>query len=234
MLNEVVSTSNTLPVAVTAKVARTETSRPIAAVERSETEGAGVRDGRSAVALAPPGSEDTRGLEALVQSSTDEDAAGLSEAEQSVVRELAARDREVRDHEQAHARVGGQYAGEPTYIYQTGPDGRSYAVGGAVSIDTAPVRNDPQATIQKMEIVKSAALAPAEPSAADRRIAALAEAQKLQAIGDLRAAETAEQTEPPAREEVTSRSGRVEAFLEMLAALTEPVRNPRSQLDLVT
>jgi hypothetical protein len=109
----------------------------------------------------------------------------LSQEEQAVVAELRARDREVRDHEQAHARVGGPYAGEPSYSYQTGPDGQRYAIGGEVAIDVAPIDGDPEATIQKMEVVKAAALAPAEPSGQDRKVAALADAQRMQAIADL-------------------------------------------------
>ena len=59
--------------------------------------------------------------------------------------------------------------------------------GGAVAIDTAPVRDNPEATIAKMQVVKDAALAPASPSMADRRIAAQAEATRLAAIAELAA-----------------------------------------------
>ena len=118
----------------------------------------------------------------------------LSEEEQAVVDQLAARDREVRNHEEAHARVGGQYAGNPSYTFQEGPDGKQYAIGGEVPIDVSPVADDPEATIVKMEIVKAAALAPAEPSGQDRKVAALADAQRQQAIADL--AELRRQTEP--------------------------------------
>lgn len=178
--------------------------------------------------------KDPRGLQALMESGARRDAAGLTEAEQALVKQLAARDREVRDHEQAHARVGGPYAGEPTYTYQTGPDGQRYAVGGAVSIDTAPVRDDPRATIRKMEVVKAAALAPAEPSAADRQIAAIAEAQKLQAIGDLNAARSAAAA-PESGAFAGGAKTRVEAFLDALANLTEAVqgRNIGASLDFV-
>ncbi|MEM7507518.1 MAG: putative metalloprotease CJM1_0395 family protein [Pseudomonadota bacterium] len=114
-------------------------------------------------------------------------ADGLSEAERQLVEQLKARDREVKDHEEAHARVGGQYASEPSYDYQVGPDGQNYAIGGSVQIDVSPVKDDPRATIAKMEIVKAAALAPAEPSPADRRVASLADAQRLAAIAELNA-----------------------------------------------
>ncbi|WP_261593070.1 putative metalloprotease CJM1_0395 family protein [Pseudoalteromonas holothuriae] len=102
------------------------------------------------------------------------------QVKQQEIQELKARDQEVRLHEQAHARVGGQYAGSPSYEYQRGPDGNNYAVGGEVMIDVAEVPGDPQQTIDKMQTVRAAALAPAEPSGADRAIAADA-TQKLSA-----------------------------------------------------
>lgn len=107
------------------------------------------------------------------------------EAEQQQIEELKARDREVRLHEQAHARVGGQYAGSPSYEYQRGPDGNNYAVGGQVMIDVAEVPNDPKATIDKMQTVRAAALAPAEPSGADRAIAADATQKMASAQAEL-------------------------------------------------
>lgn len=93
-------------------------------------------------------------------------------SEQLQVAELASRDRQVRAHEQAHAAAGGPYAGAPSYSYSRGPDGKRYAVAGEVGIDVAAVPNDPQATLAKMEVVLRAALAPAEPSAQDLRVAA--------------------------------------------------------------
>ncbi|SEA86267.1 putative metalloprotease CJM1_0395 family protein [Alkalimonas amylolytica] len=102
-------------------------------------------------------------------------------AEQQELRELQARDREVRAHEQAHAAVGGQYASAPTYTYERGPDGNQYAVGGEVQIDLSEIPANPQATVQKMQQVRAAALAPAEPSAADQRIAAEASRRMLAA-----------------------------------------------------
>lgn len=110
---------------------------------------------------------------------------GLTQEERALVAQLSARDREVRKHEEAHARVGGPFAGAPSYDFQAGPDGRRYAIGGEVPIDVSPVQGDPSATIFKMEVVKAAALAPAEPSAQDRSIAATADAIRLEAIAEL-------------------------------------------------
>ncbi|GIZ12656.1 putative metalloprotease CJM1_0395 family protein [Pseudomonas sp. NCCP-436] len=98
---------------------------------------------------------------------------------------LVKRDREVRAHEQAHAAVGGAYTGAPRYNFTRGPDGQRYAVGGEVSIDTAAVPGDPEATLRKMETVLRAALAPAEPSAQDLRMAVRAQAQATQARAEL-------------------------------------------------
>jgi hypothetical protein len=123
-------------------------------------------------------------------SQQQEQADKQAQAEQQELRELQARDQEVRAHEQAHATVGGRYAGSPSYEYQQGPDGQRYAVGGEVQIDLAPVANDPQATIQKMQQVKAAALAPAEPSSADRSIASEATNRLLKAQAELIAENT--------------------------------------------
>lgn len=119
------------------------------------------------------------------QGSSVEDAQGLDEAELKQLTELKARDREVRAHEAAHQAVGGQYAGSISYVYERGPDGAQYAVGGEVSISTSPVRGDPQATIDKMRVVRAAALAPAEPSPQDRAVAAEAMQLMLQAQSEL-------------------------------------------------
>lgn len=103
------------------------------------------------------------------------------EAMLSEVRQLAARDREVRAHELAHAAVGGQYAGAPQYTFKRGPDGVSYAIAGEVSIDTSRIPGNPEATIEKAQLIRRAALAPAEPSAQDRRVAAQAAQMEAEA-----------------------------------------------------
>jgi hypothetical protein len=93
--------------------------------------------------------------------------------EAQVLRQLRARDREVRAHEAAHAAAGGQHVvAGPRFDFQRGPDGRLYAVGGSVQLDTSPVPGDPRATLEKAEQIRRAALAPAQPSGQDRRVAA--------------------------------------------------------------
>jgi hypothetical protein len=108
-------------------------------------------------------------------SSSDTTGKDLTRAQQEEVQQLQQRDREVRSHEQAHIAAGGAYIRSGArYEFERGPDGQNYAVGGEVSIDTSPVKGDPEATIRKMQTVRSAALAPAEPSNADRAVAAKA------------------------------------------------------------
>ena len=110
----------------------------------------------------------------------------LTEEEQKQIDELKARDREVKTHEQAHIAAGGSYVkGGATYDYQTGPDGKQYAVGGSVNIDTSPVDGDPEATIAKAQVVIKAALAPAEPSGQDQKVASAARQMMSEARKEL-------------------------------------------------
>ncbi len=115
-----------------------------------------------------------------------EDRSELTKEEELAVKELKRRDAEVKAHEMAHLGAGGQYVrGGASFEYQTGPDGRRYAVGGEVSIDTSPVAGDPKATIRKMQTVRRAALAPAQPSGQDRSVAAAASQAEAQARQEL-------------------------------------------------
>ena len=110
----------------------------------------------------------------------------LSDEEQAEVRELKQRDQEVRRHEQAHKGAAGSHAtGGPSFEYTTGPDGKRYAVGGEVNIDTSEVPGDPQATIAKMQQIRSAAQAPANPSSQDRAVANQAAATERAARAEL-------------------------------------------------
>ncbi|QXD16839.1 hypothetical protein GQ464_007845 [Rhodocaloribacter litoris] len=110
----------------------------------------------------------------------------LTPAEEEQLRRLKKRDAEVRQHEQAHLLAAGPYAqGPPRYTYQVGPDGKRYAIGGSVKIDTRPVPGDPEATIRKAQVIRRAALAPKDPSPADRRIAHEAGRMEMKARQEL-------------------------------------------------
>jgi hypothetical protein len=119
----------------------------------------------------------------------------LTDAEKEQLRKLKERDREVRAHEQAHKNAAGPYVrGGPYYTYQRGPDGRRYAIGGSIVLDTSPVPGDPEETIRKARTIRRAALAPADPSAQDRKIAQEAAKMEREAREELREEKMAELT----------------------------------------
>lgn len=116
--------------------------------------------------------------------------------QQSEIQSLKDRDKDVRNHEQAHlSAAGGIAVSGASFQFVTGPDGQRYAVGGEVSIDTSAVANDPVATLRKAETIRRAALAPAQPSAQDYSVASKAAAMANKASIDiLRSQQAAEQT----------------------------------------
>lgn len=110
----------------------------------------------------------------------------LTEDEKAEVEKLRARDREVRAHEAAHKAAAGNHArGSAQFSFENGPDGRRYAVGGEVSIDTSKVSGDPEATIRKAQTIRRAANAPVQPSAQDRSVAAQASQMESEARAEL-------------------------------------------------
>ncbi len=130
----------------------------------------------------------------------------LTDEEKAQVAKLKAIDAKVRAHERAHTAAGGQYAGAPSYSYTRGPDGRMYATAGEVSIDIG-AENDPHATLRKAAQVAAAALAPADPSGADRAVAAAAQKLRLQALAEIRAEKQAEQQAEQQQKEVKPGGG---------------------------
>ncbi len=105
----------------------------------------------------------------------------LTEEEKEIVKELEKRDAEVRAHEEAHARAGAGLTGRPSYEYEIGPDGKRYAIGGSVQIETSTVSNNPEATAKKADKIKAAALAADSPSAQDYAVANAAMQMKTEA-----------------------------------------------------
>ena len=107
-------------------------------------------------------------------SSSSSTAGQLTAEQRQQIQQLVAIDRKVRDHEQAHLAAAADLARSgASFGYATGPDNRQYAVSGEVSIDVSPART-PQETIAKAQRIRAAALAPADPSSQDGRVAALA------------------------------------------------------------
>lgn len=156
-------------------------------------------------------SENTNTSKQAQSSSSNE----LTQEEVKELTELKARDIEVRAHEQAHLSAAGSHAtGGASFTLQKGPDGQAYAVGGEVGIDLS-VESDPNATILKMQTIKRAALAPANPSSTDRQVAGQASVKEAQARQEilqeqqeqlLQTEDTESKSEEPDISEITSTS----------------------------
>ena len=87
----------------------------------------------------------------------------------------------VKAHEMQHLLALGKYAGAVVFGQRVGPDGDSYIVSGGVKVD-ASEEYSPEATIEKMNIIKRAAFAPGDASFRDFLLAARAVYAKQQAI----------------------------------------------------
>lgn len=123
---------------------------------------------------------------------------------QTDIQKLQSTDRNVRNHEAAHlAAAGGLATGGANFTFQRGPDGRLYAIGGEVNINTSPGKT-PQETLTKARQIRAAALAPADPSPQDMAVANQAsqmEAEAMQEIasnpdGDEKPSQTAFKLKP--------------------------------------
>jgi len=118
-----------------------------------------------------------------------EEVTELTPEEKEQVKELKKRDAHVRNHEMAHLAAAGSLArGGPNYEFQTGPDGRSYAIGGSVDIDTSP-GNTPEETIAKAAKIRAAATAPSDPSPQDMKVASAAAQLTAEALQKISSSE---------------------------------------------
>lgn len=95
----------------------------------------------------------------------------LSPEERAEVDRLRIRDQQVRQEEQAHAANAGDLAGPISYTTVTGPDGRSYAVGGSVGIRAQVASGDPAEAERIGARLAAAAHAAVNPSAQDLSVA---------------------------------------------------------------
>jgi hypothetical protein len=91
----------------------------------------------------------------------------LSPSEKAAVARLQQRDQQVKQEEKAHAAVAGDLAGPINYVYQRGPDGRQYAVGGSVGISAQTRTGDPEEAKRLGARIAVAANAATNPSAQD-------------------------------------------------------------------
>jgi len=104
----------------------------------------------------------------------------LSEDEKRLLKDLQARDSEVKAHESAHQAAGGGNTGPASFSYQQGPDGKMYAIGGEVSISIKG-GSTPQEQIANARAIIAAAMAPANPSSQDFAVANSAKMMEMKA-----------------------------------------------------
>ena len=129
------------------------------------------------------------------------DGEALDAQEKAQLTEMQSRDREVRAHEQAHqAAAGGLSSGGPTFTYETGPDGREYAVGGEVQISLKE-GGTPEESIRLAQQARAAALAPGQPSGQDLSVAAKASRRESAARAEAYSS-TAELDESPSLQSI--------------------------------
>ena len=167
---------------------------------------------------------------------TEKNQAGrkeLSEAEKKQVEKLKKMDREVKAHESAHKAAGGSLvSGGASYTYVTGPDGRKYANSGEVQIDISYDLDNPQKTIEKMRHVRRAALAPSDPSAQDRSVAAKSSQIEAKARAELAKSQNGDTQESATGKMKTNKDSRIAAYLKAAESTEDFVANSFNKVSI--
>ena len=124
------------------------------------------------------------------------------------------------------AAAGGLARGGMQLDYQIGPDGKPYAVGGSVQIDTSKGAT-PEETLSKAAQIEAAALSPANPSAQDLKVASDARRMAVGARQEI-AERSREAVEPAAEGSTPSgESARAEQVSQVYgAAVTQDSSEP--------
>ena len=153
-------------------------------------------------------SQNTQNSESQKESSLEEKAPNgetLDPQQTQALNELKAIDRNVRAHEAAHVGAGGGVvAGGASYTYTRGPDGQMYATAGEVPIRMQKGKT-PEETIQNARRILAAAMAPADPSPQDYKVAANAAQMEVSARAE-QARENAKKIEESMNSESNSTS----------------------------
>ena len=174
----------------TTPVARAaESEQPAVVVELSAAAQSAITPVDSARAVAATARAANAEGEPARREATVKEAPSLSSviaaAQTHQVARLRSREFEIRSTEYAQAAAAGGYGGAPTFVYQTGPDGRRYAVGGSIAYDTSPAAT-PEASITKAQRVRAAAMG-GNASADDRAAAAAATRMEADARAEIAA-----------------------------------------------
>jgi hypothetical protein len=97
---------------------------------------------------------------------------GADTGDRALLEKLRDRDALVRGHENSHIlAAGGQVSGPVQYTYQTGPDGRQYAIGGSVNISVVSSPANDEDAARQAETARRAATAGGEMSLRDMQVA---------------------------------------------------------------
>lgn len=136
----------------------------------------------------------------------------LTPEQQRQVTRLKEVDQNVRAHEAAHLRAGqGVVTSGASFSYTYGPDGKAYAVGGEVGVDTS-AEAKPQANIDKGQRIKAAALAPSDPSPQDYRVAGVGAQLEARGRADLAAEPTGQNKVEAAYQPTTTGANTVDVY----------------------
>ena len=92
--------------------------------------------------------------------------------------------------------AGGGLTSPASYTYERGPDNKMYAVAGEVGISTSE-GNTPQESLNKAQTIRRAALAPADPSPQDLKVAAQATSMEMSARAEILQEKMAQNSQNP-------------------------------------
>ncbi len=141
--------------------------------------------------IDPEAQNRAQSIETSNSESNPDSVSEMSPEDERQLQKLKQTDITVKNHERQHAAVAAGYVKNgPVYEYTIGPDNKRYAIAGHVSMDMSQVPNNPEATIRKAQVIKRAALAPADPSGADRAVASAAVKMELKASKELQSEQT--------------------------------------------
>ena len=115
----------------------------------------------------------------------------LSSEEQQQLRDLERRDQQVRTRDMAFIAAAGGAAGSYSVEYETGPDGRRYAVGADIKLDTSEGAT-PEQTLAKARALRAATMSARGESSTDASATAKAVRMEAEARAEIERERAAE------------------------------------------
>jgi hypothetical protein len=115
----------------------------------------------------------------------------LSHEELQKLRELERKDQQVRTRDMAFLAAAGGAAGSVSLEYETGPDGRRYAVGADIKLDTSAGAT-PEQTMAKARALRAATMSARSDSSTDASAAAKAVRMEAEARAEIERERAAE------------------------------------------